>query len=298
MTRHVRSGRDSSLEGRGTLVAVARRLPLLAFACLVAGCGGGQEVRPAATAAIDASSPPSVVLPAGDGSAAPVVVRDAARAKDARCRPGRHRVTGFRTAVALGAVGPVVARQAPRADARVVATMPEVREHGLRTVLLALEKTVERDCRTGWYRVRLPRRPNGLVGWVRAWNVVERRLETRVVVDLDARRLTVFRRGRPVLAVPVAVGKDATPTPPGAYFIDRRYKLRDPHGVFGPAILAVSGFSEAPQGWARDNPIAVHGTSDPGSIGQAASAGCIRVRNDHALRLLDMLPTGTPIVIR
>ncbi|CAA9519646.1 MAG: hypothetical protein AVDCRST_MAG79-117, partial [uncultured Thermoleophilia bacterium] len=119
MTRHVRSGRDSSLEGRGTLVAVARRLPLLAFACLVAGCGGGQEVRPAATATVDASSPPSVVLPAGDGSAAPVVVRDAAPPKDARCRPGRHRVTGSRTAAALGAVGPVVAREAPRVDARV-----------------------------------------------------------------------------------------------------------------------------------------------------------------------------------
>ncbi len=199
--------------------------------------------------------------------------------------------------MALGAVGTVVARRAPRGDAAVVATMPEIREHGLRTVLLALEKVVARDCRTGWYRVRLPKRPNGLVGWVRAWNVVERPLETRVVVDLGRRRLTVLRRGRPVLEVPVAVGKAATPTPPGSYFIDRRYRLRDPGGVFGPAILAISGFSEAPQGWARDNPIAVHGTSDPGSIGQAASAGCLRVRNDHALRLLDMLPTGTPIII-
>ena len=276
---------------------MVRRLLLTALACVAAGCGADADVRTEA-APLGASGAPPAVLPTGDAPPGPPARRAAEPTRDARCRPGRHRVTGARRALALGATGSVVARAAPRPDARVLATLPEIREHGLRTVLLALDKTVDERCRTGWYRVRLPKRPNGLVGWVRAWNVVERPLETRVVVDLGDRRLTVLRRGKAVLRLPVAVGKAATPTPPGAFFIDRRYKLRDPHGVFGPAILAIAGFSEAPQGWARDNPIAVHGTSDPGSIGQAASAGCLRVRNDHALRLLDMLPTGTPIVIR
>jgi len=45
-------------------------------------------------------------------------------------------------------------------------------------------------------------------------------------------------------------------------------------------------------------PIALHGTNDPASIGQAASHGCVRLRNADARWLLRLAPAGTPVLIR
>ncbi|MBO1752679.1 L,D-transpeptidase [Actinotalea sp. BY-33] len=43
--------------------------------------------------------------------------------------------------------------------------------------------------------------------------------------------------------------------------------------------------------------IGLHGTDDAGSIGQAASHGCIRMSNEDITTLSTLLPLGTPIVI-
>jgi len=41
----------------------------------------------------------------------------------------------------------------------------------------------------------------------------------------------------------------------------------------------------------------IHGTDDPGSIGQAVTHGCIRVRNDAMAALFALVPVGTPVYI-
>lgn len=43
--------------------------------------------------------------------------------------------------------------------------------------------------------------------------------------------------------------------------------------------------------------IYLHGTPDEDLIGQPASHGCIRMRNDHVIELFDLIDSGTPIEI-
>jgi hypothetical protein len=52
----------------------------------------------------------------------------------------------------------------------------------------------------------------GVEGWVRAADVELAKVRTRLEVDLSARRVTLFRDGRPVLETVGAIGSRATPT--------------------------------------------------------------------------------------
>ena len=46
-----------------------------------------------------------------------------------------------------------------------------------------------------------------------------------------------------------------------------------------------------------DGQVGIHGTDDPGSIGNPVSNGCVRVPNDVAVQLAELLPLGTPVVV-
>jgi lipoprotein-anchoring transpeptidase ErfK/SrfK len=165
------------------------------------------------------------------------------------------------------------------------------------TTFLIVGQILDRSCRASWYRVQLPLRPNGVVGYVRPADVVVQRVRTRIEVDLSQRRLTFFRRGRPVLTTRVAVGSPGTPTPVGRFYVNQRIETTNPEGPFGPAALGVSAFSPVLTGWAQGGPIGIHGTNEPWSIGRAVSNGCIRVPNATLRRLFDATYGGTPVVI-
>lgn len=149
-----------------------------------------------------------------------------------------------------------------------------------------------------WYRVQLPMRPNGSTGWVRASAVALAVVRTRVVVDLSARHLTLFRNGRRVLSTTVAVGAPATPTPTGRYYVNQRLIAANPAGPYGPEAVGISAFSNVLTGWTQGGPIAIHGTDEPWSMGRAASNGCIRVRNATLRRIFAAALVGTPVVVR
>jgi tetratricopeptide (TPR) repeat protein len=61
----------------------------------------------------------------------------------------------------------------------------------------------------------------------------------------------------------------------------------DPRNVLGTRWMS---FKESPQ-------LGIHGTSDPTSIGQKVSNGCVRMRNEDVEELYDLLPPGSKIVI-
>ena len=155
----------------------------------------------------------------------------------------------------------------------------------------------DRSCRARWYRVQVPLRPNGVVGYVRALAVDVGRVRARIEVDVSRRTLTYFRRGHAVLRTRVAVGAPATPTPIGRFYVNQRLTTIDTSGPFGPAALGVSAFSNVLTGWAQGGPIAIHGTNAPWSIGRAVSNGCIRVRNRMLERLFAVTPAGTPVTV-
>ncbi len=85
-------------------------------------------------------------------------------------------------------------------------------------------------------------------------------------VSLGAKTLSAMRNGKFFKVYPIAVGKPATPTPTGTFKIIN--KQVNPGEVYGTRWMGLSkkGFG-------------IHGTNDPGSIGKAASHGCIRMNN-------------------
>jgi lipoprotein-anchoring transpeptidase ErfK/SrfK len=170
-------------------------------------------------------------------------------------------------------------------------------QNGVPTVFGVVGALVRKDCKPQWYRVRLPQRPNGAAGWVRAADVEVASVHTRIVVDVSRRKLTFFRNGQPRLTTTIAVGSAATPTPTGTYYVNQRLVPTDTSGPFGPGAIGVSAFSNVLTGWAQGGPIAIHGTNQPWSIGHAVSNGCIRVRNDVLRRLFASALAGTPVII-
>jgi hypothetical protein len=150
---------------------------------------------------------------------------------------------------------------------------------------------------TTWFRVRLPIRPNGSIGWVRGDQVGTRVLHERIVVDLSAHRLRRVASGRTSDDVSVAVGAPATPTAPGRFFVWARVPTGDPTGPYGVYVLGLSGFSDVITDWIGGGRMAIHGTADPADRGHEVSHGCVRVYNPQMRELTDV-PMGTPVWIR
>jgi lipoprotein-anchoring transpeptidase ErfK/SrfK len=216
---------------------------------------------------------------------------DASRCGTAPARVGNERVT-------VAAVVRWRASAYRRPGARPFARFGHLNQNGFPTVFRVIAALRARDCSPRWYRVQLPIKPNGVTGYVRAAVVKTDRVRSRLVVNISAHRLTLYRNGRRVLRTPVAVGSAATPTPTGRYYVNQRLIPSDASGPFGPAAIGISAYSTVLTGWAQGGPIAIHGTNEPWSIGHAVSNGCIRVRNPVLRRLFAVTPAGTPVMIR
>jgi len=247
-----------------------RSLRPIALCILVAGCGG----TPASQVAERQSAPP----------------------RPRTCRPGSYKTYGSaRLAYAAVVRSQAVARRTP--GGRVLALFGRLNVNGVPTVFSVRGARLGRSCKPLWYRVQLPIRPNGVTGWVRPAEVRLGTVRTRIVVDLSARRLELFRNGRPVLRTTTAIGADATPTPTGSFYVNQRLVPADPGGPFGPGAIGISAFSNVLTGWTQGGPVAIHGTDDPSSIGHAVSNGCIRIPNAVDRRIFGQALAGTPVVI-
>jgi lipoprotein-anchoring transpeptidase ErfK/SrfK len=166
------------------------------------------------------------------------------------------------------------------------------------TILSIRGAVVDAKCRPRSYLVQVPRRPNGVTGWVAASQVDVETVNTRILVDLSERRVTLFREGRRVLSATAAIGSSATPTPTGSFYVNQRLIPTDKNGPFGPGAVGISAFSNVLTGWTQGGPIAIHGTNAPWSIGKAVSNGCIRLPNATLKKVFAQAFSGTPVLIR
>ena len=213
------------------------------------------------------------------------------------CAPGSYRVYGSeQLAYAAVVRSHAVAWRRP-GRGRILAQFGRLNQNKLPTIFGVRGALVDKHCAATWYQVELPIRPNGTSGWVPAAQVALAPIETRIVVDLSARRLTLYRSGRPVLSSRVAVGASGTPTPIGDYYVNQRLIPTDPKGPYGPAAVGISAFSNVLTGWAQGGPIGIHGTNEPWSIGHTDSNGCIRLPNTTVRRLFKQVLMGTPVII-
>jgi lipoprotein-anchoring transpeptidase ErfK/SrfK len=120
----------------------------------------------------------------------------------------------------------------------------------------------------------------------------------RIVVSIPDRKLAVLEAGRVVRYFDVAVGADLSPTPAGTFTIVNRITTPTyyaPGVVIGPGKrnplgtrwmgLSIKGFG-------------IHGTNVPRSVGQAASHGCVRLRNADVEALFEIVSVGDIVELR
>src|SRR5262245_62039846 len=127
------------------------------------------------------------------------------------------------------------------------------------------------------------------------WSEIRSLFETRqssmrLAVNLSARELKVVEDGKVVSTYGIAIGRPSHPTPTGSFYtgdIDwnpawtppptawARNREYEPPGSPANPMQAVKIYFRAPYYF-------IHGTNDPGSIGEAASHGCIRMTPEDA----------------
>jgi hypothetical protein len=191
--------------------------------------------------------------------------------------------------------GTLTARTAPSAAAPAIRTFGPRTPEGVTRVFLVRRRVLGARCEASWYQVDLPIRPNGVRGWVPAAGLRPYVVRWRLRIELGRRRLIAYEGGKERLRLTVAVGRPSTPTPTGSYYVFESLSLRDPSGPYGPGALGLSSFSPVLTGWTRGGPIAIHGTDEAGTVGEAVSNGCVHVRNEQMQRLLREVPPGTPV---
>jgi hypothetical protein len=184
-------------------------------------------------------------------------------------------------------------RSEPRPGARVVARLRFRNEDRLPEVYVAL--AAREVGGTEWVRIRVPRRPNGTVGWVRRdalgpLNVVR----THLRVNRRTLRATLYRNDRRIWTARIGVGARSTPTPAGRFWV--RSRLRATGGPYGPWAFGTSAYSVLSD-WPGGGVIGIHGTDQPGLIPGRPSHGCVRVPNAAIRRLARLMPVGTPVRI-
>jgi lipoprotein-anchoring transpeptidase ErfK/SrfK len=119
-----------------------------------------------------------------------------------------------------------------------------------------------------------------------------------IVVSIPQRKLVLMEDGAVKKVYPVAVGKASTPSPAGRFTINVRvsnptYSHRGKVVAPGPKNpvgsrwmgLSVKGYG-------------IHGTNEPGSIGKAASHGCIRMGKADLEELFAQVEVGDAVEIR
>src|SRR5271169_6753114 len=121
------------------------------------------------------------------------------------------------------------------------------------------------------------------------------RVKRVVVVSVPDRKLAVIEDEKVIATFSVAVGAPASPSPAGEFQIVNR--VANPT-YYHPGTVIPSG---------KDNPVGtrwvglsqkgygIHGTNVPGSIGHAASHGCIRLRNRDVQELFELVHVGDEV---
>jgi lipoprotein-anchoring transpeptidase ErfK/SrfK len=150
----------------------------------------------------------------------------------------------------------------------------------------------------GWLQVMLPGRPNGSTGWISQLQTSARVTAWAIVVDLAARRVNVYRDAHRVRSFEAVVGKPATPTPTGQFYVEEALQMSagEPGGPFALALSARSNVLQEFEG--GPGQIAIHGRDNlGGTLGSAASHGCIRLATASIQWLAARIGPGTPVTI-
>ena len=139
----------------------------------------------------------------------------------------------------------------------------------------------------------------------------KKQLGKAIFIRRSSRKLFLYNQGKVVSTYRVAVGMRGFATPTGNFYIGVKRTnpswnnpgspwaknmpktikpgYSNPLGLRAMNIYYVNG---------GDTGYRIHGTSNIGSIGRAASHGCVRVANANVVKLFKQVPIKTPVFIR
>ena len=184
----------------------------------------------------------------------------------------------------------------PSAKAHTVGRLRLLTEDNFPEVYLALSRWVDPKGNE-WIRVRLPARPNGKTGWVRAEGLGDLRIvRTLLQINRKTLRATLYKSGRKIWSAPVGIGKAGTPTPAGHFWIREKFRVK---GVplYGTLAIGTSAYAPTLSDWPGGGVVGLHGTNQPYLIPGRPSHGCVRIKNADIANLYRLAPVGTPIRI-
>lgn len=120
----------------------------------------------------------------------------------------------------------------------------------------------------------------------------------QVLVSIPDRKLAVLEDGRVLKIFPVAVGAVDTPSPDGEFQIINR--LSNPTYYHPHTVIPAGPDNPLGTRWIGLNRkgYGIHGTNAPGSIGKAASHGCIRMAKRDLEQFFALVRVGDTVVIR
>jgi hypothetical protein len=151
------------------------------------------------------------------------------------------------------------------------------------------------DQQPGWFHVLLPVAPNGSTGWLKASDVQVASTTDYLRVTVSQFRIDHYVDGKWQAGYRVAVGKPATPTPTGLFYVIASQVVDQP--PYTPGIFALSGFAPKPIPGFLGATLGVHGWTDSSVIGTRVSNGCVRLASKDMDPLLHHLSLGTPVDI-
>jgi lipoprotein-anchoring transpeptidase ErfK/SrfK len=129
---------------------------------------------------------------------------------------------------------------------------------------------------------------------------------TIVTVDHDAHTVRVFKKGEVTATYRVAVGEPKYPTPKGRFAVQT--KQTNPTWNVPDSEWAGDLAGEVIPGGDPRNPLVArwigfsgsvgfHGTKDAGSLGTAASHGCVRMDPKDVIDLFERVDVGTTVLV-
>lgn len=153
----------------------------------------------------------------------------------------------------------------------------------------------------------------GLMRQEVAWHGKEK--PGSIVVNISQRRLYLVQAGGRAMRYGIGVGRSEGANFRGTGIIGRKEKW--PHWTptanmmaampqYRPYARGLDGGPDNPLGPralylyrdGRDTLFRLHGTTEPETIGQAVSSGCIRLFNQDIIELYDRVPVGTRVTVQ
>lgn len=127
-----------------------------------------------------------------------------------------------------------------------------------------------------------------------------------IVVNLSQKRVYLFNGPWLERSFPCAIGQKSYPTPTGDFWIVNKVMFpswTNPGSRWAAKMpKSIKPGANNPLGtralYLNASGIRIHGTSNDGSIGTAASHGCMRLHRADIEDLYPLVPIGTPVFIR